>query len=175
MPEATRAGIYVNMTDIKSPVNPLFLREQELNRGMELLFFAYRDFIAESDRVLAPLGFGRAHHRAIYFVGRNPGIPIARLLDILKITKQSLSRVLGDLVRTGHVAQAQGSADRRQRLLSLTEKGCDLERRLSQVLRRRLARAYRAAGGEAVEGFSSVLFGLMTDEDRARFAARRVA
>lgn len=160
------------MTDIKSPVNPLFLREQELDRGTELLFFAYRDFIAEPDRILSPLGFGRAHHRVIYFVGRNPAISVARLLDILKITKQSLSRVLGELVRTGYIEQARGSVDRRKRLLSLTDKGRDLEQRLSQALRRRLARAYRAAGGEAVEGFSSVLFGLMTEEDRARFDRR---
>ncbi len=163
------------MTDIKSPVNPLFLREQELDRGMELLFFAYRDFIAEPDRILAPLGLGRAHHRVIHFVGRNPGIPVARLLGILKITKQSLSRVLGKLTRMGYIAQARGEADRRQRLLSLTDKGRELERRLSKALRGRLARAYRAAGGGAVEGFSSVLFGLMTEEDRARFRRRPAA
>ncbi len=163
------------MTDAKSPVNPLFLREQELNHGMELLFYAYRDFIAVPDRILAPLGFGRAHHRVIYFVGRNPGISVARLLDILKITKQSLSRVLGELVRSGYVKQVKGLQDRRKRLLSLTEKGRELEQRLSRALRGRLARAYRDAGGEAVEGFSSVLFGLMTEEDRARFEKRSAA
>ena len=169
------AGIYVNMVDAKSPVNPLFLREQELDRGMELLFFAYRDFVAESDRILAPLGLGRAHHRAIYFVGRDPGIPFARLLGILKITKQSLSRVVGELARGGYVARARGGGDGRQRLLTLTDRGRELERRLSQALRGRLARAYRAAGGEAVEGFSSVLYGLMTEEDRARLRGRRAA
>ena len=160
------------MADVKSPVNPLFLREQELNRGMEMLFFAYRDLVVEADSILAPLGCGRAHHRVIYFVGGNPGISIARLLDILKITKQSLSRVLGDRVRTGYVEQARGAADRRQRLLNLTDKGRDLESRLSQAMRGRLAHAYREAGGEAVEGFSNVLFRLMTEDDRARFVNR---
>jgi DNA-binding MarR family transcriptional regulator len=134
---------------------------------MELLFFAYRDFVAEPDRLLAPIGFGRAHHRVIYFVGRNPDIPVAELLKILKITKQSLSRVLGELVRTGYIAQLKGTEDRRQRLLSLTEKGAELERRLSGASRARVARAYMAAGAEAAEGFSKVMLGLMTDEDRA--------
>ena len=164
----TPAVIYVNVTDLKSPVNPLFLREQELNRGMELLFFAYRDFVAEPDKLLAPLGFGRAHHRLLYFIARHPNLPVAKLLEILTITKQSLSRVLGELVRMGYVAQTQGTVDRRQRLLSLTDKGKELERRLSGASRARVARAYRAAGAEAVEGFSKVMLGLMTDEDRRR-------
>lgn len=163
------------MTDVKSPASPLFLREQELDRGMEMLFFACRDLGAEADRALAPLGLGRAHLRAIWFVGRHPDIPVARLLDILKIAKQSLSRVLGDLARAGYVTRTRGAADRRQRLLRLTDKGRALERRLSRTLRERLARACRAAGAEAVDGFSSVLFALMTDEDRARFAGRRAA
>ncbi len=163
------------MSDVKSPASPLFLRDRELDRGMELLFFAGRDFIAECDGVLGPLGLGRAHHRVLWFVARNPGVSIARLLGILKITKQSLGRAVATLVRTGHIVQARGSADRRQRLLTLTDKGRELERRLSLVLRRRLARAYRAAGGQAVEGFAGVLLGLIADEDRARFAARRAA
>jgi len=156
------------MTDIKSPANPLFLSEQELSKGMELLFFAYRDFVAGPDQLLAPLGFGRAHHRLLYFVARHPNLPVAKLLEILKITKQSLSRVLGELVRTGYVAQTKGTVDRRQRLLSLTGKGEELERTLSNASRARVARAYRAAGAEAVEGFANVMLGLMTDEDRQR-------
>jgi len=164
--------IYVNVADVKAPVNPLFLREQELSKGMELLFFAYRDFVAEPDRILRPLGFGRAHHRALYFIGRNPDLPVSRLLDVLQITKQSLSRVLGELVRAGYVRQEKGALDRRQRLLSLTEAGRDLERRLSDASRARVARAYRAAGAEAVEGFGKVMLGLMTDEDRRRIEER---
>ena len=163
------------MSDVKSPASPLFLRDGELDRGMELLFFAGRDFIAECDDVLGPLGLGRAHHRVLWFVARNPGVSIARLLAILKITKQSLGRAVATLVRTGHIVQARGSTDRRRRLLTLTDKGRELERRLSLILRRRLARAYRAAGGQAVEGFAGVLLGLIADEDRARFAARRAA
>lgn len=153
-------------------MSPLFLREQELNKGMELLFFAYRDFVAEPDKLLAPLGLGRAHHRAIYFIGRHPDLPVAKLLDILQITKQSLSRVLGELVTSGYVAQKTGVSDRRQRLLSLTEKGLKLEKQLSDASRARIARAYRAAGTEAVEGFANVMLGLMTEEDRQRIEGR---
>lgn len=153
---------------------PRFLDEADLNTGMELLFFAYRDFVAEPDRLLAPLGFGRAHHRVIYFVGRNPDIPVAKLLEILKITKQSLSRVLGELVRTGYIAQVKGPVDRRQRLLSLTDKGKELERRLSGASRARVARAYRAAGAEAAQGFAEVMLGLMTEEDRAHIERHKL-
>ncbi len=85
------------MTDIKTGVNPLFLREEDLRQGMELLFYAYRDFTSEPDAILANYRFGRAHHRVIHFVGRNPGITVSDLLGILKITKQSLSRVLSQL------------------------------------------------------------------------------
>src|SRR5215471_12168371 len=102
------------MADIKPQANPLFLREDELRQGIELLFYAYRDFTAEADAVLQAFGFGRAHHRVIYFVGRNPGMPVSALLDILKITKQSLSRVLGQLLRQGFVQQRPGT-DRHQR------------------------------------------------------------
>ena len=111
------------MADIKSPANPLFLREEDLRQGIELLFYAYRDFTTEADAMLLQYGFGRAHHRVIYFVGRNPGMPVAALLDILNITKQSLSRVLGQLVRQGFITQRPGPRDRRQRLLELTRAG----------------------------------------------------
>jgi len=155
------------MADIKPQANPLFLREDELRQGIELLFYAYRDFTAEADAVLQAYGFGRAHHRVIYFVGRNPGMPVSALLDILKITKQSLSRVLGQLLRQGFVQQRPG-ADRRQRLLDLTPQGAELERRLTEDQRALVARAYRAAGAEAVEGFRSVLFGMINESDRAK-------
>ena len=98
-------GKYVNMADIKIGANPLFLREEELRQGMELLFFAYRDFTGEPDQILADYGFGRAHHRVIYFVGRNPNITVTELLEILKITKQSLSRVLSTLINEGFINQ----------------------------------------------------------------------
>ncbi len=156
------------MTDIKSGVNPLFLRDEELRQGMELLFYAYRDFTAEPDSMLAQYGFGRAHHRVIYFVGRNPGITVSELLGILRITKQSLSRVLGQLVREGFITQRPGTRDRRQRLLELTAKGVDLERQLSQNQRERLAGAYRQAGAEAVEGFRKVVTGIINEVDRGK-------
>jgi DNA-binding MarR family transcriptional regulator len=157
------------MADIKSGANPLFLREAELRRGMELLFFAYRDFIAEPDKILARYKYGRAHHRVIYFVGQYPSITVSELLNILGITKQSLSRVLGQLVRDGLVVQHRGLRDRRQRLLELTEAGREMERRLSEDQRARIARAYREAGAEAVEGFRTVLHNLINEQDRKRF------
>ena len=158
------------MADIKAGVNQLFLREEELRTGMELLFYAYREFTAEPDEILGQLGFGRAHHRVIYFVGRHPRITVSELLAILKITKQSLSRVLGELVRQGFITQTTGLRDRRQRLLELTDKGVELERRLSETQRQRIARAYRTAGAEAVQGFRKVMMGMLDDEDRAKFA-----
>jgi DNA-binding MarR family transcriptional regulator len=154
----------------KTPANLLFLREEDLRQGIELLFYAYRDFTAEADAVLAVLGFGRAHHRVIYFVGRKPGMTVSELLDILKITKQSLSRVLGQLVREGYIVQRPGTSDRRQRLLELAPKGAELERRLTEDQRALVARAYRAAGAEAVDGFRRVLLGLVNETDRGRFA-----
>jgi DNA-binding MarR family transcriptional regulator len=155
------------MSDAKTGPNPLFLMEEELRTGLELLYFAQRDVAAAADEVLAGLGLGRAHQRAIYFIGRNPRISVGDLLGLLKITKQSLSRVLAPLLQDGYVAQRPGATDRRQRLLVLTEKGEDLERRLWEIQRRRIARAYRQAGAEAVEGFRTVLAG-MTDEGAMR-------
>lgn len=154
------------MAQSKARADPLFLREEELRRAIELLFFAYRDFTAEPDAILATYGFGRAHHRVIYFVGANPGISVSRLLDILKITKQSLSRVLGQLVREGFVDQKSDAKDRRRRLLYLTPKGAELEALLTEKQCRRIARAYREAGAEAVAGFGAVLKGIVNEEDR---------
>jgi DNA-binding MarR family transcriptional regulator len=153
----------------------LFLRDDELRQGIELLFFGYRDFTARADQILAAYDFGRAHHRVIYFVGRNPGMTVSDLLDILKITKQSLSRVLSQLVREGFIIQRPGVTDRRQRLLSLTEKGAELEHRLTEDQRALVARAYKAAGAEAVEGFKKVLLGLINEEDRIRFRSHNPA
>src|SRR5438034_1321585 len=137
------------MPDIKSLANPVSLGEQEVRQGIELLFFAYRDFTAEPDAILARYGFGRAHHRVIHFVGRHPQMTVSELLAILRITKQSLNRVLGQLVRQEFILQQPGSHDRRQRLLELTPKGRDLERQLSEPQRARIANAYRQAGPRA--------------------------
>ena len=147
-----------------------FLRDEELRQGIEMMFYAYRDFTAEPDAILTDYGFGRAHHRVIYFVGRYPESTVSALLGILQITKQSLNRVLGQLVREGFIVQNQGLRDRRQRLLQLTEKGRNLEAQLTATQRARFARAYQDAGAEAVEGFRKVILGLMSsDADRERF------
>jgi DNA-binding MarR family transcriptional regulator len=166
----TEVASYVNMTDIKSAGPPFSPVEDEVRQGIELLFFAYRDFTAEPDAILAQYGFGRAHHRVIHFVGRHPQMTVGELLDILKITKQSLSRVLGQLVQQGFIVQYPGPRDRRQRLLDLTPKGRELERQLSEPQRARVANAYSQAGSRAVEGFRKVLLGIIADEgDRRRF------
>jgi DNA-binding MarR family transcriptional regulator len=146
--------------------NLLFLREEELRIAQDLLFFAYRDFTNAADSVLVELGLGRAHHRVLHFVGRNPGISVSELLAILGITKQSLARVLSALLAQGLIVQSEGSADRRQRLLELTADGQALERRLFERQRERLAAAYREAGGTAVEGFRRVMRGIMGESAR---------
>jgi DNA-binding MarR family transcriptional regulator len=135
--------------------------------AQDLLFFAYRDFTNAADVILKELDLGRAHHRTLHFIGRNPGITVSDLLGILRITKQSLARVLNVLMRQGYVAQTSGRADRRQRLLTLTPAGAMLERRLFERQRERLGAAYRAAGGAAVDGFRHVLRGIMDDSARA--------
>ena len=160
------------MTDIKSPAagEARHLTDEEVRQGIELLFFAYRDFTAEPDAILTQYGFGRAHHRVVHFVGRRPQMTVGDLLTILKITKQSLNRVLGQLVRQGFIVQHRGVQDRRQRLLELTEKGRDLERQLSAPQRGRVAGAYRRAGAGAVDGFRKVLLGIIASpDDRRRF------
>ena len=158
------------MSDIKSLVPPSSPIEDEVWQGIELLFFAYRDFTAEPDAILAQYDFGRAHHRVIHFVGRRPQMTVGELLSILRITKQSLNRVLGQLVRQGFIIQRPGVYDRRQRLLDLTSKGRELERQLSEPQRTRVANAYRQAGARAVEGFRKVLLGIIASEDdRRRF------
>jgi DNA-binding MarR family transcriptional regulator len=146
----------------------LFLREEELRLAQDLLFFGYRDFTAGPDALLAEINMGRAHHRVLHFVGRRPGITVGELLSILGITKQSLGRVLTPLIEDGYVVQAHGRNDRRQRLLSLTPKGQELERRLFERQREWVMRAYREAGPVAVEGFRRVMRGLMGAEARAQ-------
>jgi DNA-binding MarR family transcriptional regulator len=161
------------VADLKSGFNPLFLREEDLREGMELLFFAYRDFLEEADQVLARHKLGRAHHRALYFIGQHPAITVSGLLKLLRITKQSLSRVLADLVALDMIEQTPGFRDRRQRHLTLTTKGTEVERDLTAQQRALLARAYRQAGAEDVDGFRKVLLGMITEQDRRVLMARR--
>lgn len=131
---------------------------------IELLFFAYRDFVGDPDRILSAYGFGRAHHRVLHFVDRYPGLTIAELLDILRITKQSLNRVLKDLIGQGYVVQKPGASDRRQRLLYCTESGAELAADLTRVQARRLARALAAPDSRgSPEDF---LMAMIEPEDR---------
>ena len=158
------------MSAAPAAAEPPFPRDEQVREGIELLFFAYRDFTAEPDAILDEYGFGRAHHRVVHFVGRHPQITVGDLLGILRITKQSLNRVLGQLLRQGFIIQHRGTQDRRQRLLELTDRGRELERRLSEPQRARIGAAYRKAGAQAVEGFRKVLLGVIAGEDdRRRF------
>jgi len=150
----------------KLPHSNLYLREEELRRGIELLYFAYRDFTRDPDEILVESGFGRAHHRVLYFVGRNPGTTVSGLLKLLRITKQSLSRVLGQLVEDGYIDQRPGTEDRRQRLLYLTDKGSVFEKQLFETQRQRVAQAYKTAGPEAVAGFWDVLLNIVNESER---------
>jgi DNA-binding MarR family transcriptional regulator len=133
---------------------------------IELLFFAYRDFVSDPDDVLARFGFGRAHHRVLHFVNRNPGMKVADLLDILKITKQSLGRVLKQLIDEGYVEQKEGANDRRQRLLFVTPKGAALALRLADLQTARIARALGEIGPGAHEGARRFLAALLDGEGR---------
>jgi DNA-binding MarR family transcriptional regulator len=146
---------------------PAFPNEDDMRLAQDLMFFAYRDFTNAADVFLEELGLGRAHHRALHFIGRNPGITVSDLLGILRITKQSLARVLGELMERGYVAQSPGRSDRRQRLLALTDPGRTLERRVFEHQMTCLAPAYREAGREAVDGFHHVMRGIMDHSARA--------
>ena len=152
------------MTD--ATPSALFLREAEVRRGVELLYFGYANMIKGADGLLAGSGLGRAHHRALYFIARRPGMPVSDLLRLLGITKQSLSRVLSELQAKAFVAQQVGDRDRRQRLLRLTEAGAELERALFEKLRGPMSQAYAQAGQHAVAGFWAVLGGLIPAADQ---------
>ncbi len=139
-----------------------------VREAQDLLFFAYRDFTHAADTLLEEIGLGRAHHRALHFIGRNPGLTVTDLLGILRITKQSLARVLADLLERGLVAQEPGLADRRQRRLTLTQDGRALEQRLFERQKARLAPAFAEAGDAAFDGFKAVMRAIMDPADAAR-------
>lgn len=147
----------------------LFLTDDQLRRGIEAMFFAYRGFTADPDRILADKGLGRAHHRAVHFINRLPGTTVNRLLNVLGVTKQSLNRVLRTLIEDGLVEARIGTKDRRERHLYLTEAGRVLEQELSGAQRARMRDAYRAAGPEAVAGFRLVLEQMMDPELKRQY------
>ena len=168
---------YVNMADIFSPLHApptaANAEDQEAARAdddalfwyVEALFFAYRDFTSDPDRILDEIGFGRAHHRVVHFIHRYPGMRVARLLDILQITKQSLARVLRELIKDGYVVQEAGVEDKRERLLYVSQKGAALAMRLAapQLSRIRTALAgLPAEDGAAVARFLAAMLGQET-------------
>ncbi|RMF04231.1 MAG: MarR family transcriptional regulator [Alphaproteobacteria bacterium] len=173
------------MTDINSdterkqrgataPQGPLSGRaapkDTALMELVELLFFAYRDFTAEPDAILAEFGFGRAHHRVLHFVNRHPGLRVADLLVILKITKQSLGRVLKQLVDEGYIEQRAGQTDRRERLLYPTARGAELAARLAQPQLARIADSLENCGDAGVDSVRSFLYGMISEADRSDVA-----
>jgi DNA-binding MarR family transcriptional regulator len=172
----TKTEKYVNMADIISAQDlseamngqdeGKDLSEQDVVALIELLFFAYRDFVSDPDEILGQFGFGRAHHRVVHFVGRDPGMTVQQLLDILRITKQSLGRVLKELIDKGYVFQKEGETDRRQRLLYLTEKGEELRQRLMRPQINRIRRAVSGHEPSAAQTYRRVLYQMVSPENR---------
>jgi len=153
-----------------------FLTDEQLLIGVELMFFAYRGFTSDPDRILTEHEdgkYGRAHHRVIHFVNRKPGLAVKELLDILGITKQSLNRVLRELQGDGLVESRVGKEDRRERNLFLTESGKALESALSHAQYARMRRAYSEAGYEAVQGFRKVLEHMVDPALKPHIATKR--
>jgi DNA-binding MarR family transcriptional regulator len=142
------------------------LSEKETLALIELMFFAYRDFVSDPDEILSQFGFGRAHHRVLHFVGRDPGMTVQQLLDILQITKQSLGRVLKELIDKGYVFQKEGESDRRQRLLHLTEAGEELRQRLMGPQMSRIRRAVAQPESHAAELYRKVLYHMVSPANR---------
>lgn len=151
----------------------LFLTDEQLRKGVEAMYFAYRGFTADPDRILEQHAYGRAHHRAMHFINRQPGLTVTTLLSVLGVTKQSLNRVLRTLIEDGLVESRVGRKDKRERHLYLTQKGALLERELSEAQRGRLRAAYRAAGPQAVAGFRQVLEAMMDPELRRHYQMLR--
>jgi len=180
---------YVNMTDLNAPVargrksaetdtgdaksagKGAPLPDAKLHEFAELLFFAYRDFTRDPDAILKDFGFGRAHHRVLHFVNRHSGLRVADLLDILNITKQSLSRVLKQLIDQGYIVQQAGSSDRRERLLFPTERGRALAHRLAAPQLVRLQVAIEAAGPGAEAALRQFLEAMINAEDRPKVSS----
>lgn len=149
-----------------TPASPLFLRENEVRRGIEMLYFGYSALMQSIEQLLEMQGLGRAHHRALYFISRQPDLTVGELLRLLSITKQSLGRVLTDLIERGYIETQPGVRDRRQKMLRLSSTGKALEAELFRVLREKMAAAYGQAGQGSVTGFWRVLEGLIADGDR---------
>ncbi len=160
MSDATRAAVP------RSDLGEEVLAEVPAYDLIELFFFAYRDFVSDPDRILAEYGFGRAHHRVLHFVDRQPGLTIAELLDILRITKQSLNRVLKELIEKNFVESRTGTSDRRQRLLYATPRGHELAVKLARLQTRRIMRALATIDADAKAVASRYLLAMIDADDR---------
>ncbi|WP_316860292.1 MarR family winged helix-turn-helix transcriptional regulator [uncultured Cohaesibacter sp.] len=159
------------MVEKEVDCDPLITTPMSENDGIsfemiELLFFAYRDFVADPDAMLASLSYGRAHHRVLHFVNRTPGITVANLLEILKITKQSLARVLKQLIEDGYIAQVTGETDRRQRLLYPTQKGRTLALEISKCQARRIEEALKTLPEETGKASKTFLYAMIEPQGR---------
>ena len=160
------ADVNFSATTAAVPAPASAVEPAPLYELIELLFFAYRDFVADADHLLEAYGFGRAHHRVLHFVDRNPNLMVAELLDILKITKQSLARVLKDLIDQGFIIQREGEEDRRQRLLATTPRGHALASELAVLQSKRIAAALGEAGPDSHAQASRFLFALVERGER---------
>ena len=156
------------MTDLNKILTPLYLSNTEIKKIIELLFFSYREFTLGPDEILNKLSFGRAHHRIIYFVGKQKTITIKDLLAILKITKQSLSRVLNQLVKEKYIIVATGE-DKRTKNLSLTKLGIDLENQLSKIQTNNIKNIFRKFDESDINGFKKILYAMINDENKKIF------
>ena len=156
------------MTDLNKLLTPLFLSEKELRKIIELMFFSYRDFTSGPDEILEKINFGRAHHRVIYFIGKKKQITIKDLLSILQITKQSLSRVLNQLVVAKYVIVSTG-LDKRTKNLSLTKKGIELEEKLSSIQLNKIRKIIKNSNEQDINGFKKLLYKMIDQKNRLTF------
>ena len=156
------------MTDLNNLISPFFLNDKEIRKIIELVFFSYRDFTAGPDQILEKLNFGRAHHRVIYFVGKKDKITIKELLGVLKITKQSLSRVLNQLVKEGFIVVSTG-LDKRTKNLSLTSSGLSLETELSTIQIQKIKRVINNFNQEDIDGFKKILYEMIEIDNKKTF------
>jgi len=156
------------MADLNNLISPFFLNDKEIRKVIELFFFSYRDFTGGPDKVLEKLNFGRAHHRIIYFVGKKNKITIKELLVVLKITKQSLSRVLNQLVKEGFIVVSTG-LDKRTKTLSLTSKGLSLENELSSIQINKIKKVINNFNHKDINGFKKILFEMIETDNKKTF------
>ena len=156
------------MTDLNKLLTPLYLNETEIRKAIELIFFSYRDFTAGPDKILEKINFGRAHHRVIYFVGKQKKITIKELLSILQITKQSLSRVLNQLVKEKYILVSTG-IDKRTKNLSLTKKGGDLEKELSTIQINKIRNVLKRFNEKDINGFKKILYAMIEEKNKKKF------